>query len=184
MRAGRSGDAVPERHGRIRLVGPGGRRYHYLAPLYARRLGSASLDGASLVLSLGGMAWSLAASVPSSARHIGYVGGAPRPLYGHTADYIVDYPGPLRPLLRSAVPALHVHHRRLLRRPSRLLSNSRSSARSLEAIAGRPVDVVYPPTRTSFFTPAVRRRGHFLAVARLNSNKRLDVLIEAFRHLR
>ena len=48
---------------------------------------------------------------------------------------------------------------------------------------GRGAEVVHPPVRTHFFTPAARRRRHFLAVGRLVPQKQLDDLVDAFRDL-
>jgi glycosyltransferase involved in cell wall biosynthesis len=169
--------------GELRLVGPDGRRRHYLSPVYARRLRREPLEGATTVLSVGSASWSMAADVPPGIPHIAYVGGPPRALYGHARSYLLEYPLPWRPLIRGAIPALRVHHRRLLRRPDRVLANSCASARGLEPIAGRPVEVLYPPVDTKFFTPAARERRCFVAVSRLRPHKRLDLLVEAFRRL-
>jgi glycosyltransferase involved in cell wall biosynthesis len=176
----RNGGAEPSR---VRLVGRGGHRAHYLLPLYARYIRSAPIADASVVLSLGPMGWALAASIPEGARHVAYVGGAPRPLYGYAADYIAEYRRPLRPVLRAAIPALRAQHRRLLARPERVATNSHASARALESLLDRPVEVIHPPVRSDFFTPADRERRHFLAVARAFGHKRLDVVVEAFREL-
>ena len=72
----------------------------------------------------------------------------------------------------------------MLMRPHRLATNSVHSARRLESRIARPVDVLYPPVRTDFFTPADRERRHFLVVSRLQPHKRLEVIVEAFRRLR
>ena len=168
---------------RIRLVGRGGLRSHFLSPLYARWIRTAPLEEASTVLSLGGMAWTLAVRVPAGSRHVGYIGGPPRPFYSHIEHYLRPYPRALRPVLRAAIPGLRAHHRRLLARPDRILTNSLGCARGLERLLGRPVGVLYPPARTDFFTPEPRDGSHFLAVARLFAHKRVDVLVEAFRKL-
>jgi glycosyltransferase involved in cell wall biosynthesis len=174
----------PAREGAaLRLVRAGGRRRHYLAPLYAHRMRAARLEGARTVLSLGAMAWSLAVEVPSGARHVGYVGGRPRPYYEHASRYLLEYPRPVRPLLRAAMPALRRHHRLLLRRPHELATNSIDSARALEPIVGARPRVLYPPVRTDFFTPGDGPGRHYLAVARLRWHKRLDLVVEAFRQL-
>ena len=169
--------------GELRLVGRAAQRRHYLAPLYARRLSREPLEGAATVLSVGGAAWSLAADVPPGVPHIAYVGGPPRALYGHARRYLREYPAAVRPLIRGAIPALRLHHRRLLRRPDRVLANSSWSARRLAPLAGRHVGVLHPPVRTEFFSPARRERRSFLAVSRLRPHKRLDLLVEAFRRL-
>ena len=169
----------------VRLVGRGGRRRrHFLFPLYARALRSSAPEPARTVLSIGGMGWSSAVRVPAGARHVAYTGGPPRPLYGHTGEYLREYPPLVRPLVRAALPALRSHHRRLLAAPELLAANSRYSARGMERITGRPVTVIYPPVRTEFFTPAERLRRHFLVVSRLRPHKRIDVVIEAFRRTR
>lgn len=168
----------------IRFVGPElGRRHHYLGPLYARAIASEPLTDASAVVSLGGMAWTLAAQVAPGARHIGYI-GVPRPLYGHASEYLREYPRPLRPLIRGTIPALRAHHRTLLRRPHRLATNSLASAARLTRIGRQPVRVVYPPVRTSFFTPNGSDKRHFLVVSRLRAHKRLEVVLDAFRRIR
>src|SRR3954470_9950142 len=164
----------------MRLIGPGGFRSVYLTPLYARRLRAESLEGASTVLSLGGLGWTLAARVPDGARHVGYVGGLPRPLWSHIPHYVEEQPRLKRPFVRASIPLLRAQYRRLLSRPHELVTNSVASASGLRRIGGRAVDVIYPPARTGFFTPAERPRGDYLAVARLYLHKRLDVLLEAF----
>ena len=169
---------------RVQLVGPPGRRrWHYLFPLYARSMRAEPLADAQTVLSLGGMGWSNAVEMPPGARHVAYVGGPPRPLYGHSPAYLREYPAHLRPLLRAALPALRSHHRRLLAAPERMAANSSWSAQGMERILGRPVEVIHPPVRTGFFTPADRSRDHYLVVSRLRPHKRVDVVIEAFRRL-
>jgi glycosyltransferase involved in cell wall biosynthesis len=167
----------------MRLIGPGGFRSVYLSPVYARRLRAEPLDGASTVLSLGALGWTLAARVPEGARHVGYIGGLPRPLWRHIPHYIEEQPRLKRPLVRASIPFLRAQYRRLLHRPHDLLTNSVASATDLRRIVGRAIDVVYPPVRTKFFTPADQPHGDYLAVARLYLHKRIDVLLEAFRRL-
>jgi glycosyltransferase involved in cell wall biosynthesis len=70
-----------------------------------------------------------------------------------------------------------------MRRPDRLITNSRSSATQIERLFGISAETIYPPVKTDFFTPAPRRRRHLLTVARLVPHKRVDVVIEAFRGL-
>jgi glycosyltransferase involved in cell wall biosynthesis len=175
------GQAVGD--GRVRLVGRARPRRHFLAPVYARRVARAPLGEAAVVLSLAHHGWPAAARVPRGARHVCYCAGPPRSLYGYSGCYIRDYPAPLRPLLYAAIPALRASNRALIHRPDRLLTNSRSTARAIESVYGRPAEVVHPPVRTSYFTPAPRPRSGLLAVVRLARHKRFDALLEAARWL-
>ncbi len=152
-------------------------------PLYARALRANPIEPARLVLSVGGMGWSHAVRAPAGARHVAYTGGPPRPFYGHSHEYIREYPRRLRPLIRAALPALRSHHRRVLSGPDAMVANSRYSAAGLERVTGRPVGVLYPPARTTYFTPEERLRSHYLVVSRLRPHKRIDVVIEAFRRI-
>jgi glycosyltransferase involved in cell wall biosynthesis len=163
-----------------RLVELDRRKRHYLAPLYARRMAAAPIGPARLVVSLVHAGWGHATSAPPGARHLVYSAGLPGALYDRTDLYLLNYPAPLRPLLRAAVPALRAHDRRLMRRPHRLLTNSRSSAEALARVHGRSAEVVHPPVRTRFFTPAAGPGRHVLAVSRLVPQKHLEVLVRAF----
>jgi glycosyltransferase involved in cell wall biosynthesis len=156
------------------------RKRHYLAPLYARRMAEASPAAADLVLALPGTGWSLGVRPPLGARHLTYAAGIPRALWGQTGSYLRDYPLPARPLVQLALPGLRAHNRALMRRPDRVVANSRWSAANISRRYGRTAEVVYPPVRSHYFTPAARERVHYLAVARLTAQKRIDVLVEAF----
>jgi glycosyltransferase involved in cell wall biosynthesis len=168
---------------RSRVLDWGGRRRHFLAPLYSRRLAAEPLGRPDVVLTLAHGGWSLAAAVPPGVRHLTYTAGLPRAFYGHCSDYLRDYPGLVRPALRALVPALRAHHRRLMLRPDRLLTSSLYSAARLAQATGRSAEVMHPPVRTSFFTPAPHPREHVLVVSRLVPHKRVDVAVEAFRGL-
>ena len=169
---------------RVAEVGCGSRKRHHLAPRYSRWVARADVGEAQVVLSLAHTGWAAAAPVPPGARHVCYSAGLPRAFYGHVREYLVDYPPPVRPLLRAAVPALRVHHRRMMLRPHRVLTNSHDSADALASVLGREPEVLYPPVRTDFFTPtAGAERRHFVVVARLTPPKRVDAVVDAFAGL-
>jgi glycosyltransferase involved in cell wall biosynthesis len=169
--------------GRTRLLGRGGRRRPFLAPLYSMRVARAGVHDADAVLSITQGGWSLAARVSPSTPHLCYSSGLPQHLYGHSRSYLDDEPRAMRPALAVALPALRAYDRWMMRRPRRVIANSAFSARLLERIHGRAADVVHPPVRTQFFTPRPAERRGFLVVARLVSFKRVDLVIEAFRGL-
>ncbi len=170
--------------GRTRLVGPAAaRRRSFLAPLYGLRVACAGVQDADVLLSIAHGGWSLAARVPPSTPHICYSSGLPPHLYGFSREYLNDEPRVARPALAAALPALRAYDRKMMRRPGRLIANSEFSARELQRVHDRRADVVHPPVRTHFFTPALTDRRAFLMVARLVSFKRADMVVEAFHGL-
>jgi glycosyltransferase involved in cell wall biosynthesis len=170
--------------GQVEEVGSGSRKRHHLAPRYARWVARADIRSASVVLSLTHGGWGAAASIPPGARHLCYSAGLPRAFYGQWRDYVLEYSPPLRPLLGAALPLLRAHHRRMMRRPHRVLTNSVGSAAALAPLLGYEPEVVYPPVRTDYFTPATdAERSHFLVVARMRPQKRVDVVVDAFAGL-
>ena len=172
---------------RIREIGPDTqiRRRSWLAPLYSRRMARLELPEVELALSITHGGWSLTAQLPVGARHVCYSSGLNTAIYTQ-AHLVRNDESPLvRPLLRLAVPVVHAHLRRLMERPDRVIANSHYSATGLAEAYGGAFEVLHPPVRTDFFTPgsSANEGGHFLFVARLNSHKRIDLVVEAFRQL-
>jgi glycosyltransferase involved in cell wall biosynthesis len=170
---------LPDWAARAQPIGrPRRRRRPLLAPLYARDVARARLDATDVLLSFSGHGWALAASAPE-AHHVSYISGLPRSLYEEAHAYRRGEPLALRPLWRAALPKLRGFNERLARLPDRLVTNSRSSAAARRDRYGVHVEVLHPPVRTEFFTPAARERRHALFVGRLVGHKYADVAIEA-----
>lgn len=66
---------------------------------------------------------------------------------------------------------------------TRFVANSRAVAERIGRFYGREAQVVHPPVRTDFLTPAGERGETFLYVGSLVSYKRADLVVEAFREL-
>jgi glycosyltransferase involved in cell wall biosynthesis len=173
----------PDWANRAELVPLGARKRHLLGPIYARRFADARTGPARLVVCLAHHGWALNVALPPEARMLCYCAGIPRSLYGRPNLYLRAYPPPLRPLLRAAIPALRIRHGQLMRVPDRIVTASRYSAAAISREHGRESEVVYPPVRTGFFTPAPAPRRHFIAVGRLVAQKNLESALAAFREL-
>jgi glycosyltransferase involved in cell wall biosynthesis len=171
-----------ERHpfrGRTRTAWRGSVRRHYLLPLYSQRMRRIAVGPAAVVLSMGSHGWSMAARAPAGARHLVYYSGPSPSLYTRPSWYVRAQPALARPLVRAAMPLLRAHNRRLVQRGDRMLSCSSWSATEIARLQGRQSEVLHPPVRTDFFTPAERERRGLLFVARLVPHKRLDDAIAA-----
>ena len=160
-----------------------GRKRHALAPLYARRMARFRLGPAAVAVYVAHGGWSLGVRVPAGARRLVYLAGPPSAYYEERHLYLPEYPLALRPLFVAATPALRRANRRLVRRADRILTCSYWAAQEVRARYGREAEVLYPPVDTGFLTPDGRERRHVLVVSRLVANKRVEVVLEAFRHL-
>jgi glycosyltransferase involved in cell wall biosynthesis len=167
---------------RVRRLRAPVRRRSLLVPLYAGRMALSPSSQADVVLSLTQGGASVGARTRRATRHVTYSSGPPT-IYGQSEFALADERAVLRPLIRAALPALRACHARLMRRPDRVIANSHYSAGHLEHLYGLEAEVLHPPVRTDFFTPSPRERRHWLAVGRLTSQKRFDVLCAAFERL-
>ena len=177
-----AGARLPYAH-RTKTVWEGGVRRHHLLPLYARRMRQVRAEGAAVVLSVASHGWAMAVGVPAGARHLAYYFGPSPSLYTRSNGYLRAYPAPARPLIRAALPALRSFERGLLRLPHRVIANSGWASAEIARVHGRRPEVIHPPVRTDFFTPAEREREHLLLVGRLVHHKRIEAAVEAFRSL-
>ena len=157
-------------------------RRSLLMPVYAGRMALARRTRAEVVLSITQGGTAAGARTRGPARHVAYSSGPPT-MYGQSELSLADERPMLRPALRAALPALRATYRGLLRRPDRLIANSADSSQYLQRELGLDTEVIHPPVRTDVFTPVPQERRHWLAVGRLASQKRFDVLLAAFDSL-
>ena len=157
--------------------------WHYLGPLYARRMRQLEPPQAKLVVSMVSHGWGSAVALPPGARQLVYFAGPSGALYTRSRDYLRASPWPLRPLARAALPALRRHYQRSFRAADRVIANSSWVAAAFAQEHGYRPEVIHPPVRTDFFTPAAGEREQLLFVGRQVQHKRIADLVEAFRTL-
>jgi glycosyltransferase involved in cell wall biosynthesis len=93
------------------------------------------------------------------------------------------FPRAIRPLARGGMRIFRRWDRKTAQRVTRFVANSTAVAARIERAFGRQAQVVHPPVRTDFFTPAGERDDFFLFVGRFVAYKRPDLVVEAFADL-
>jgi glycosyltransferase involved in cell wall biosynthesis len=93
------------------------------------------------------------------------------------------FPPVVRPAARLMMRGFRRWDRNNSSKITRFVANSHAVAGRINDCYGREAEVVHPPVRTDFFTPAGDRGDRFLYVGRLTGYKRPDLVVEAFRGL-
>lgn len=63
------------------------------------------------------------------------------------------------------------------------IANSKTVAERIKKTYGRESDIINPPVESSLFRPSDQVQDYFLVLSRLNTYKRVDVVVEAFNQL-
>lgn len=180
-------DGLPEAfaHARPSLLQriPGASAHHeWLLPLMplSWRL-QAPFDEVDAVIS-SSHACAKAVPVPDGVPHLCYCHAPMRYAWDFEGERH-RLPRALQPVARAGAAGFRLWDRRTSARVTRFMANSRAVADRIGRFYGRRADVVHPPVRTDFFTPAGEREDFFLYVGRLVSYKRADLAVEAFADL-
>lgn len=72
---------------------------------------------------------------------------------------------------------------RAAQKPHQMIAISKHAAGKIQRAYRREATVIYPPVDVEHFPMAKEREDFFLVVSRLMSYKRIDIVVEAFRHL-
>ncbi len=118
------------------------------------------------------------------ALHISYIHTPPRYLYGFTTAY--DFKK--NPFIKFAASILN-HFLRIYdfessQRPDILVANSKNTAARIKKFYRRDAEVIYPPVDLSEFRDLPKEKEeYFLSLSRLDRNKRVSTIIEAFNQL-
>lgn len=130
------------------------------------------------------------ASSHACANAVRIARGIPLVSYCHTPmRYAWDFgaererfPRPIRPAARFGMAAFRRWDRKIAARVTHFVANSSAVAARIERHYGRASEVVFPPVRTTFFTPGAEadRGDRFLYVGRLTGYKRPELVVEAF----
>ncbi len=164
-----------------RLPGATGRARRYYLPLMqwaARRLRIPPCD---LVISTSSAVMTCIRP-PEGVPHLCYCHSPARYIWEQTDDYAIGRGGSLRAVgLRAVRRRFQTRDLAATQRVTHFLANSAHTAARIRRCYDREADVVYPPVRTTYFTPdpALRREDWRLVVAALEPYKRTDLAIRA-----
>lgn len=68
-------------------------------------------------------------------------------------------------------------------RVDHLIANSQFIAKRIMKAYRREADVIYPPIDTALFTPGAEKEAFYITASRLVPYKRIDLIVDSFRHL-
>lgn len=161
-------------------------KYRWPLPYYPRLVEKLRIrESVDLVVS-SSVSWMKSLRAPAGAKHLCYIHRPMMFAYDRQADFLATYPAPLRPLLRRLAGRIREWDQRTADRPDLYVANSRYTARRVQELYGREAEVVHPPVAVEPFLDAgrsARPGAAFLTVSRLDSYKRVEVIVEACTRL-
>ena len=90
----------------------------------------------------------------------------------------------LEPLIRIILHYLRSWDQTSSTRIDKLIANSNFTAKRIKKYWGRDSKVIFPPVDTDRFDYQKERGDYYVSVCRLVANKRVDLIIRAFNHLK
>lgn len=168
---------------------PGARRhFRALLPLFARAVESLDFSGYELIIS---SSHAVAKNARTSAGqlHVCYCHTPMRYAWDQRQQYLaaIGATGGLRgSILRQVLDRLRDWDRRSSERVNRFVANSAYIRGRIERCYGRDAEVIFPPVDVEFFAPPTdvqRKPDVYVTASRWVPYKRVDLIVEAFRHL-
>jgi glycosyltransferase involved in cell wall biosynthesis len=123
---------------------------------------------------------------PPGCLHVCYCHSPPRYIWDMSADYAKQTSslGPVsRQVFRRIIPRLQAFDRAAAERVDHFIANSHFVAERIQRTYGRPAVVIPPPVQVDRFTPTDKPGDYYLVVSELVSYKRVDLAVDACRHL-
>lgn len=128
---------------------------------------------------------------PDHTPHLCYIHSPMRYCWGFTDTYLKDLPPLLRPLVKHQLQRLQKYDLQTRDHPDLYVANSNNVAHRVEKYYGRQAEVCHPPVDDRHFqreflerrTINKGKRKHYLSLGALTPYKRIDLLVDTFRHL-
>lgn len=161
-------------------------RYRWPLPLYPLLVDRMRVPRDVDLVVTSSVSWMKGLRAPEGVPHLCYIHRPMMFAYERQKDFLAGYPAPLRPLLRVLAARVRAWDQRTASRPTHYLANSRYTADRVAALYGRAAEVVHPPVDVEPFLEAGRRirpGAHYLTVSRLESYKRVELVVDACARL-
>lgn len=161
-------------------------KYRWPLPYYPRLVEKLRIrEPVDLVVS-SSVSWMKGLRAPEGAAHLCYIHRPMMFAYDRQADFLASYPAPFRPMLRRLAARIRDWDQATANRPDLYVANSRYTAQRVQELYGRKAEVVYPPVAIGPYEDAGRAaevEPYFLTVSRLDSYKRVDLIVAACTRL-
>jgi glycosyltransferase involved in cell wall biosynthesis len=166
---------------------PGARNNHrWLLPLYPTAVESLDMSEFDLVLSSSHCVAKAVIPAPGAV-HVCYSHTPVRYAWDRTDDYVrgtTPWLATAGPALTAAAAWLRRFDHETLSRVDHFLANSRNTATKIQRFYGRHAEVIAPPVEVDRYEGVERKpAGYDLVLSGLVPYKRVDMAIEAYRHL-
>lgn len=161
-------------------------KYRWPLPLYPGMVDRLRFpEGLDLIVS-SSVSWMKGLRAPAGVPHLCYIHRPMMFAYDRQADFLANYPAPARPLLRWLSGRIRRWDQDTASRPDLYVANSHYTARRVKDLYRRDAEVVYPPVAVDPYLDAGRGSppgDYFLTVSRLETYKRVDLIVDACTQL-
>ncbi len=161
-------------------------KYRWPLPLYPGMIDRLRIDPNVDLLVSSSVSWMKGLRAPPGVPHLCYIHRPMMFAYDRQADFLANYPAPARPMLRWLSGRIRKWDQATAGRPDLYVANSRYTADRVKELYRREAEVVYPPVAVNAYLDAGRQapaEDYFLTVTRLESYKRVDLIVEACTQL-
>ena len=167
----------------INVVKPLRTRHRWLSPLAPMMFEALNLNGFDLVISLTSESAKAIVTKPETL-HICYCLTPTRYLWGEVLEYNQDIKMKILPkLIKKYFQTVDLL---ISKRPDQYIAISKEVKNRINTFYNQDSDVIYPSIENKFYSKKplpLSQRKNYLVVSRLESYKRVDLVIRAFNHL-